>query len=325
MSGNIVTPSTAQAYTPSRAARELGLKRGEFDLAADLGLVRTVPDEGGGGRRVTRAEIDRLRAQDEFPETLLKRVEVVGTTAAAALLEVSTGRFTRLARLGMIVPVRFYLNRYRAVVWLYLADELRQFAADEDNTPLLSGRTPADLRRKLEEGMDARRRNWRGRRLGFLTRQAAGHPWARAAAVASLLDPVQVADIVKDPYEHAHLSRFLPKPVSYGAPGSPTAELAERILKADEPDEIGWFRADLAHALDIARTQHPAPRPRQAQTAAEEPRPAPAAAEEPTRPAPPTREERMHRVAASAEPAPPTVDAGERSRGLLGWLRRRNP
>ncbi|MET9911418.1 DUF6397 family protein [Streptomyces sp. NPDC006476] len=303
MSGNIVTPSTAGAYTPSRAARELGLKRGEFDLAADLGLVRTVPDEGGGGRRVTRAEIDRLRGEDGFPETLLKRVEVVGTTAGAALLEVSSGRFTRLARLGMIVPVRFYLNRYRAVVWLYLTDELRQFAADEDNTPLLSGRTPADLRQKLEQGMDARPRNWRGRRLGFLTRQAAGHPWAKAAAVASMLDPVQVADIVKDPYEHAHLSRFLPKPVSYGAPNSPSAQLAERILKADEPDEIGWFRADLAHALDIARTQHPAPRPR---------------------PAPQTREERMHPVPAAAEQAPPAVDAGEHSRGLLGWLRRRN-
>jgi hypothetical protein len=323
MSGNVVTPSTAQAYTPSRAARELGLKRGEFDLAAHLGLVRTVPDEGGGGRRVTRAEIDRLRAEDGFPATLLERVEVVGTTAGAALLKVSSGRFTRLARLGMIVPVRFYLNRYRAVVWLYLADELRQFAADEGNTPLLSGRTPADLRHKLEEGMDARRRNWRGRQVGFLTRQAAGHPWARAAAVASMLDPVQVADFVKDPYEHAHLSRFLPKPVSYGAPGSPSAQLAERILKADEPDEIGWFRADLAHALDVARTQHPAPRPRQAATAAQEPRPTPAATEEPKHMAPQAPEERMHRVPPAAEPNPPVPDAGERSRGLLGWLRRR--
>ena len=33
--------------------------------------------------------------------------------------------------------VRFYLNRYRAVVWLYLAEELRQFAADSANASLL--------------------------------------------------------------------------------------------------------------------------------------------------------------------------------------------
>ena len=74
---------------PSRAARELDLKRGEFDLAVNLGLIRTVPDEGGGGRRVARAEIDRLRSGDGSPDTLRERVATVGTTEGARLMGVA--------------------------------------------------------------------------------------------------------------------------------------------------------------------------------------------------------------------------------------------
>ncbi len=81
-------------------------------------------------------------------------------------MDVPRARFTRLARLGLLVPVKFYVNRYRAVVWLYLADELRQFAADERNAALLKGRTPEGLRDQLTEGLDLRPRNWRGRHLG---------------------------------------------------------------------------------------------------------------------------------------------------------------
>lgn len=36
---------------------------------------------------------------------------------------------------------KFYLNRYRAVVWLYLAEELRQFGADLTQH-LLAGQRP---------------------------------------------------------------------------------------------------------------------------------------------------------------------------------------
>ena len=100
MSGSLITQRHHQPHTPSRAARELGLKRSEFDLAVHLGQIRTVPDEGGGGRRVTRSEIDRLRATDGFPDSLLQRVRVVGTTEGAKVMDVPAGRFTRLARLG---------------------------------------------------------------------------------------------------------------------------------------------------------------------------------------------------------------------------------
>ena len=74
-------------------------------------------------------------SEDGFPEALRERVKTVGTTEGAALMEVTTARFTRLARLGLVVPVKFYLNRYRAVVWLYLAEELRQFAAGRGERP----------------------------------------------------------------------------------------------------------------------------------------------------------------------------------------------
>ncbi|MET9133813.1 DUF6397 family protein [Streptomyces antibioticus] len=264
MSGNTVTPSHASPHidsrTPTRAARELGLKRREFDLAVHLGQIRTVPDEGGGGRRVLPAEIDRLRARPGFPEALRESVRAVGTGAAAAILGVPATRFTRLARQGVMVPVTFYLNRYRAVVWLYLAEELRQFAADESSAALLTARTPEPMRARLAAGLDLRPRNWRGRHLGFLLRQA-DDPWQRAGALARFLDPVQIAEIVRDPYERSHLNRFRPAPVGHSAPGTPAAHLVEKLTTADDPDEIGWLRSDLARTLEEARAHHPAPRP----------------------------------------------------------------
>ncbi|WP_253913788.1 DUF6397 family protein [Streptomyces mayonensis] len=246
--------------TPSRAARELGVKRSEFDLAVHLGRIRTVPGDAGDGRRVGRDEIERIRSAEDFPRGFRSAVRVVGTTEGAALMEVTKARFTRLARLGLLVPVSFYVNRYRTVVWLYLADELHQFAADGRNARLLKGRTPEGLRGQLDEGLDLRPRNWRGRDLGCLLRQA-DDPWARAAAVASLLDTAEVPEVVTDPYERSHLRRFRPVRQLSGSPGSPAAQLAEEIMTAADPDEIEWLRADLADAVATARRQCSAPRP----------------------------------------------------------------
>ncbi|MFE6619734.1 DUF6397 family protein [Streptomyces sp. NPDC057740] len=260
MPDTITTPHRL-SFTPSRAARELGLKRGELDLAVQLGLIRTVPDEGGGGRRVPRAEIECVRAGEGYPESLQHRVRVVGTTEGADVMGVPSGRFTRLARLGLVVPVQWYLNRYRAVVWLYLAEELEQFAVDDKNTPLLHARRmPEGPRGLLDAGVDLRPRNWRGRHRGFLLRLAED-PWESAGAVAAFLDPVQIAEIVPDPYERAHLNRFRPGPPASGAPGSPASLIAERIMTADDPDEISLLRADLASVLAEARERRPAPRP----------------------------------------------------------------
>jgi hypothetical protein len=306
MSGTTLTKSRPAFCTPGRAARELGLKRSDFDLAVQLGQIWTVPDEGGGGRRVTRAEIDRLTTEDGFPEALLERVRVVGTTEGAALMNVPVGRFTRLARLGVVAPVRFYLNRYRAVVWLYLAEELRQFKADEAGAALLNARrTPEGMRDLLDAGVDLRARNWRARHREFLLRQSEG-PWESAGALAAFLDPVQISEIVPDPYERSFLMRFRPGPPAHGAQGSPAARLTERIMTADDPDEIARLRAGLTRTLEDARSFRPAPRPG--------PGPAP-------RPA--------SRAAAQRETPPPVPAPGpsapeQPSRGLLGWLRRRS-
>ncbi|WP_254644221.1 DUF6397 family protein [Streptomyces sp. BV286] len=342
-------PAAGQTLAQSRAARELELKRGEFDLAVRLGRIRTVPDEGGGGRRVTRAEIDRVRSEDGFPDALRERVKAVGTSQGAALMDVTTARFTRFARLGLVVPVKFYLNRYRAVVWLYLAEELREFAEKKENAPLLKGRTPAGLRDQLGAGLDLRARNWRGRHLGSLLRQTE-NPWARAAAVASLLDPAQVAEIVTDPYERAHLERYQPDQHTHGMPDSPAARIVARIMTAADPDEISWLRADLANGLEEARDHRPAPRPttisgtpdlahHRQSSPGEHRQPAghrrPVELRRAREPWPPVGVQRpaeMRRPVhvRRGEPRRPaevrhTIDEPERPKRLLSWLRRRNP
>ncbi|MEU3785008.1 DUF6397 family protein [Streptomyces sp900129855] len=312
MSGNTVTQPHYVSCTPSRAARELNLKRSEFDLAVHLGRVRTLPDDGGGGRRVARTEIDRLRSEPGFPETLRESVLAVGTGDAAAILDVPPARFTRLARVGLVVPVRFYLNRYRAVVWLYLAEELRQFATDKTNSSLLTGRTPETVRGRLAEGVDLRARNWRGRHLGFLLRQADG-PWQHAGVLAGFLDPLQVAEIVRDPYERSHLNRFRPGPPAHGAPGTPGAQLVEKIMTADDPDEIDWLRSDLERTLAEARADQPAPRPSPKPSRSTPVAPEPIASSPLSKPAP------THPAPHPDKPDEP----GRSTRGLLSRLRRR--
>ncbi|MCT9088980.1 DUF6397 family protein [Streptomyces sp. ASQP_92] len=238
---------------PGAAARELELRRGEFDLAVQLGHIRTVPDPGGGHRRVTAREVARLRAAEDFPEGLRERVRTVGTAEGADLLGIAPGRFTKLARTGRLTPVRCYLNRYRAVVWLYLADELVELALREPE--LLSGRHPDP-----DGGQDWRARNWRGRRIAILARQT-DDQWEQAAAVASALDGAHLADLVPDPYERACLRRLRPETFRVH-PDSATAQgVVDRLVLADEPDEIDWYRLRLVEALADARDQCPAPRP----------------------------------------------------------------
>ncbi|MFF5284591.1 DUF6397 family protein [Streptomyces sp. NPDC013171] len=248
----------ARTVTPGRAAQELELRRDEFRLAVQLGLVRTAPAGEGERRRVEQRELDRLRAAPDFPDGLRERVRAVGTGEASALLGITADRFTRLARTGHVSPVRFSLNRYRAVVWLYLAQEVAEFGLS--CPALLAGRLPLEVRERLAAHEDLRARNWRARRLALLLR-GTEDPWARAAAIASLLDPVQVAEVVDDPYERTHLDRLRPPPPP-GMPMAPVArEIAERLTRADDPDEILWHRVSLAMALDEARAERQAPHP----------------------------------------------------------------
>lgn len=143
-------------------------------------------------------------------------MRTAGTAEGAKLLGVSPVRFTGLARIGCVSPVAFCLNRYRAVVWLYLVDELLAFAAKEPD--LIVGKSPAGMRTMLEAGTDHRARNWRSRRTDRLLNRTED-PWTRAALQASALDPVQLAEVVEDPYERAYLARVRPD-AAFGRPGS---------------------------------------------------------------------------------------------------------
>ncbi|GGJ90236.1 hypothetical protein GCM10011583_22020 [Streptomyces camponoticapitis] len=262
----------SETLAAGRAAQELRLRRGEFELATQLGHVRTVGGAVSGRRRVARGEVERLRRAAGFPEVLRERVRTVGTAEGAELMDISPGRFTRLARAGYLVPVRFYLNRYRAVVWLYLAEELRAFASGEPG--LLTGRLPRTTTGTPDAGTegdaaagkaaraveDCRPRNWRGRRIGLLLHESDDR-WERAAIVGSVLDPIQLAELVPDPYERACLNRLRPD-LAPGRPGTEAGrETVRRLLSADDPDEISWHRSSLTALLADARRDRHAPRP----------------------------------------------------------------
>ncbi|MFF5772052.1 DUF6397 family protein [Streptomyces californicus] len=258
MSGRDEAAVTASTVAAGRAARDLGLRRAEFEIAVHLGLIEVVTARDGGRPRVPEEEITRLRKVPGFPGSMAERVRTVGTAEGAVLLGIAPARFTRLARAGCFCPVTFYLNRYRAVVWLYLADELSAFAAREPE--LLGGRAPVEMRALLEAGVDRRPRNWRSQRIDRLVSRSRD-PWARAAVQASALDPVQLAEVVDDPYERAYLVRVRPEPV-FGRPASPAArEAMAELLPADDPDEILWRRVSLTLELDRAREDRPAPAP----------------------------------------------------------------
>ncbi|MFJ6517246.1 DUF6397 family protein [Streptomyces filamentosus] len=277
-------------------------------------------------RPVERAEIDRLKAAPDFPAGLRDRVRAVGAGEAAALLSVAPTRFARLARTGHLSPVRFYLNRYRSVIWLYVAAEVTAFG--EAHPELLTGRLPAALREREAAGEDLRARNWRSRHLALLLRGTAD-PWARAAAIASLLDPDRLVETVDDPHERALLDRLRPAPPP-GLPLTGTArETAERLLRADGLDEIRWHRTNLTLALAEARAARPAPTP----SLTSVPAPAPVPEEQPLPQAAPPRGTPPQTAPASRPPDrprarnthPPGGPSRPRRPGLLERLRRSLP
>ncbi|MFJ3204074.1 DUF6397 family protein [Streptomyces sp. NPDC086989] len=246
-------PLPDAAVGGGRAARELGLTRTEFARAVQLGIVRAGAPAPGRSARYTRAELERIRSAGGHPATLREQVEAVaGAEAAGVVLGVSPGRFTRLARCGHITPVGYRINRYRTVVWLYLASELREFAGREAG--MLRGSAPPADRELLAAKADLRPRKWRARHVGLLLRRTAD-PWARAAVLASVLPEGELREAVPDPEERIVLAALAPPP-PYGHPQAPAAAaVALRLLRAEPPDEIHWYRTSLDFALTGARAQ----------------------------------------------------------------------
>ncbi|GAA2617027.1 DUF6397 family protein [Streptomyces axinellae] len=236
------------------AAKELGLRPRELALAVQTGELRTVPGAPGRPRRVAREELDRVRGTKGFPQRLHERLRVVGTGEGSALLGISPSRFVRLARAGCFGPVKLYVNRYRTIVWLYLAEELREFG--ERNPALLAGRLPEGLRAGLDSGADHRASRWRSRRVQQLTSQA-DSPWERAAAWASVLDDDTLARTVPDPAERARLAALRPPLVEGRSESEATRDALDEVCFAEEEDEIRWFRLTLHAALEEARSADP--------------------------------------------------------------------
>ncbi|MFG2295699.1 DUF6397 family protein [Streptomyces sp. NPDC048603] len=236
----------------ARAAAELGLGRADFARAVQLGIVRAGAAGPGGATRFARVELDRIRSGEGFPRTLRDRVETTGAAGAAELLGVSPARFTRLARCGHVTPVGYRINRYRVVVWLYLTEELKEFAGRRPD--LLRGGAPAEDREGAVAGEDQRPRRWRGRHVGLLLRRTAD-PWERAAILASVLPDGEVAGAVPDPAERTRLAGLAPPP-PYGHPqAEAAAAVALRLLRAEQPEEVLWYRTSLDFALTGARAQ----------------------------------------------------------------------
>ncbi|WP_051839953.1 DUF6397 family protein [Streptomyces sp. NRRL F-5126] len=310
---------TGESVGADRAARELGLKRGELTLAVELGHVRAADGSAAARIRVPRGEIDRLRAAGDFPDALRERVLTMGTARGAELMGISPGRFTRLARAGLLTPVRFFLNRYRTIVWLYLAEELRALRAAEPL--LLLGRLPERLR-TLADGGDRRACNWRSRRVSALLRDAAG-PWERVAAAAAALEPAELARLLPDPGERERVAAVTPELAHFRPTSDRAAEVVRALVTAEDPDEAAWYAANARALLAEARESEPAPRARA--VPAPYPRAAPAAPEgaEPPVPAALTAEGAAASVAAAVAVARgPLARAGSAS-GLLGRLRGR--
>ncbi|MFD9812252.1 DUF6397 family protein [Streptomyces sp. NPDC059080] len=250
-----------QTLTMGQAARELELRTGELELAVQLGAVHTVPagnaPRPGAAhhrRRVPAGEIARLRSEPDYPDAFRERIRTVGTTEAATLMGIGPGRFLRLTKSGCFSPVRFYVNRYGALVWLYLASEVAAFA---DRAPdLLHANTPAAMRTMLDEGQDWRARQWRGRRVAQLMGQAAD-AWEAAAVIAAVLPPEEFASVVQDPAERAVLRGLKPHFASVITATAAARESYESVLIAEAFDEVLWYRVNLNRAVEQARDEAP--------------------------------------------------------------------
>ncbi|MBA0052441.1 hypothetical protein E0L36_16430 [Streptomyces sp. AJS327] len=232
-----------------RAARELRLPPGEFELAVQLGEIRPVPDGEGRPHRVLAVDVERLRAADGFPEALRERLRVVGAVEAAALLGIAPVRFTRLARLGLLPPLTFRVAGSGALRWLYHPSELR--AVEHGDPRLLWDPSPGEPP-EAAAVVDRRPRAWRERRVRWLACQAAG-PWARAAAWAAPLTDELLARTVPRPGERARVLALRPRLTSSRPRSAATAATLRALCRATDAEEIRGLRQGVEAGVQEAR------------------------------------------------------------------------
>ncbi|WP_047466711.1 DUF6397 family protein [Streptomyces sp. M10] len=245
-------PDAGPPLSAEAAARALGLRRSEIETAVGLGLLATTEGAGEPGERpkVPASEIRRLLPSVDRPDGLRAQVATTGARDGAALLGITEERFAKLARLGLLTPVRCHLNRYHCVVWRYLADELR--AVRRHQAPHLTGQLPPPLRQLLATGDDARPRTWRRRVLAERLGRA-GTTWERAAAVAAPLPRSHTAALLT-PDEQRRLDAARPRPLFARARSGAAERLLEPLTRARPGPETEQYAAEFAELLDEART-----------------------------------------------------------------------
>ncbi len=259
-------PDAGPPLSAEAAAHALGVRQSEIETAVGLGLLATTGRTGEPGERpkVPASEIGRLLPSVDHPDGLRAQVATTGARDGAALLGITEERFAKLARLGLLTPVRCHLNRYHRIVWRYLADELR--AVRRHQAPHLTGQLPPPLRRLLATGDDARPRTWRRRVLAQRLGRA-GTTWERAAAVAALLPPSHTTALLT-PDEWRCLDAARPRPLFARARSGAAERLLEPLTRALPGPETEQYAAEFAELLDEARTTarppHRVPRRRSA-------------------------------------------------------------
>ncbi|MGW5029006.1 DUF6397 family protein, partial [Streptomyces albidoflavus] len=103
------------------------MRQSEIETAVGLGLLATTERTGepGGRPKVPASEIGRLLPSVDHPDGLRAQVATTGARDGAALLDITEERFAKLARLGLLTPVRCHLNRYHTVHMPKHDDQLR--------------------------------------------------------------------------------------------------------------------------------------------------------------------------------------------------------
>ncbi|MHA5052473.1 DUF6397 family protein [Streptomyces sp. SD15] len=237
--------TTTKHVTLEAARRELGLRRDEFTLGIEHGVIRTC---WSGDELCVRAdEVARWRAD---PGELAELTRLVHATEAAGLAGISRHRFDQLARAGAIRPVRSYTNRYHAEVWQYSAADARQLPGRRPE--LLGARLPGPYLAELASGADRRAEGHRSR-LRAQALLMLRDPWTKAAAWSYWLRSAQpTADRGQlSQTEAVHLARRAAEERLAEVLGSH----ANPVTIEEQEGAAGEFTA----ALRRARRSRPAP------------------------------------------------------------------
>ncbi|WP_371578288.1 DUF6397 family protein [Streptomyces sp. NBC_01314] len=237
--------TTAKHLTLEAARRELGLRRDEFTLGLEHGVIRTC--WSGDELCVRAGEVARWRAK---LGELAELTRLVHATEAAGLAGISRHRFDQLARAGAIRPVRSYINRYHAEVWQYSAADTRHLP--ERRPELLGARLPGPFLAELASGADRRAEGYR-MRLRTQALLMLRDPWTKAAAWSHWLGSAQ------SPTDRGQLSQAEAVHLARRAAEERLTNVLGSHANPVTPEEQAEAAREFTAALRRARRSRPAP------------------------------------------------------------------